>query len=84
MFENIVSLSTRLRQGRVTLYSIDPLGTRDIGLRTSAYAAYMKGVRKPKDVEIGNMALQVFAVKTPGTILPSSCRNASAIPRPTA
>ena len=71
MFTNIVSLSTRLRQARITLYSIDPLGTRDIGLRTSAYAAYVKGVSKPKDVEMGNMALQVFAVNSGGLALNS-------------
>jgi VWFA-related protein len=71
MFANIVSLSTHLRQARITLYSIDPLGTRDIGLRTSAYAAYVKGVTKPKDVEVGNMALQVFAVNSGGLALNS-------------
>jgi VWFA-related protein len=71
MFADIVSLSTRLRQARITLYSIDPLGTRDIGLRTSAYTAYVKGVSKPKEVEIGNVALQVFAVNSGGLALNS-------------
>jgi VWFA-related protein len=71
MFADIVGLSTRLRQARITLYSIDPLGIRDIGLRTSAYAAYLKGVRKPMDVEMGNMALQVFAVNSGGLALNS-------------
>src|SRR5580704_11827861 len=71
MFANIVSLSTQLRQARITLYSIDPLGIRDIGLRTSAYAAYLKGVSKPKDVEAGNMALQVFAAHSGGLVLNS-------------
>ena len=71
MFADIVGLSTRLRQARITLYSIDPLGIRDIGLRTSPYAAYVKGVRRPKDVEIGDMALQVFAVNSGGLALNS-------------
>ena len=71
MFASIVSLSTQLRQARITLYSIDPLGTRDIGLRTSAYGAYLKGVSKPQDVEAGNMALQVFAVHSGGLVLNS-------------
>jgi VWFA-related protein len=71
MFANIVSLSTRLRQARITLYSIDALSTRDTGIRTSAYAAYLKGVSKPKDVEMGNMALQVFAVNSGGLVLNS-------------
>jgi VWFA-related protein len=71
MFASIVSLSTQLRQARITLYSIDPLGTQDIGVRTSAYAAYLKGVSKPKDVEPGDMALQVFAVQSGGLVLNS-------------
>jgi VWFA-related protein len=71
MFASIVSLSTQLRQARITLYSIDPLGTRDIGIRTSAYAAYLKGVSKPKEVEPGNLALQVFAVHSGGLVLNS-------------
>src|ERR1700730_1812023 len=71
MFASIVSLSTQLRQARITLYSIDPLGTRDIGLRTSAYGAYLKGVSKAQDVEAGNMALQVFAVHSGGLVLNS-------------
>ncbi len=31
LFANIVGLSDRLRQARITLYSIDPLGTADAG-----------------------------------------------------
>jgi VWFA-related protein len=71
MFASIVSLSTQLRQARITLYSLDPLGTQDIGVRTSAYAAYLEGVSKPTDVEPGNMALQVFAVQSGGLVLNS-------------
>ena len=60
-----------VRQARITLYSIDPLGVEDIGIRTSAYAAYLKGVSKPEDVEPGNMGLQVFAVHSGGLVLNS-------------
>ena len=71
MFDSIVSLSTQLRQARITLYSIDPLGTQDIGVRTSAYAAYLKGVSKAEKVQPGNMALQVFAAHSGGLVLNS-------------
>jgi hypothetical protein len=33
IFENIVSFSTLMRQARVTLYSVDSLGSRDFGTR---------------------------------------------------
>jgi VWFA-related protein len=71
MFRRMVSLSTQLRQARITLYSIDPLGLRDVGIRTSDYAAYLKGVSNPKDVEPGNLGLQVFAVHSGGLVLNS-------------
>ena len=35
LFADIVSLSTQLRQARITLYSIDPLGTTDFGSAAS-------------------------------------------------
>src|SRR3984893_5930605 len=71
MFSTTISLSTQLRQARITLYSIDPLGTRDIGIRTSAYAAYLKGVSKAQDAQAGKTALQVFAVNSGGLALNS-------------
>ena len=46
--DNVVALSDRLRQARITLYSIDPLGTADAGgFRTSYYEEFVKGVKKP-------------------------------------
>ena len=71
LFRSMVGLSTQLRQARITLYSIDPLGLRDVGIRTSEYAAYLKGVRTPKDVQPGNLGLQVFAVHSGGLALNS-------------
>jgi VWFA-related protein len=71
MFRRMVSLSTQLREARITLYSIDPLGLRDVGIRTSEYAAYLKGVSNPKDVEPGNLGLQVFAAHSGGLVLNS-------------
>jgi VWFA-related protein len=71
MFRRMVSISAQLRQARITLYSIDPLGLRDVGIRTSGYAAYLKGVSNPKDLEPGNLGLQVFAVHSGGLVLNS-------------
>ena len=71
MFRSMVSLSTELQQARITLYSIDPLGLRDVGIRTSGYAAYLKGVSNPKDFEPGNLGLQVFAAHSGGLVLTS-------------
>jgi VWFA-related protein len=72
-FEEIVSLSTQLRQDRITLYSIDPLGTRDAGsTRLTYWENFLKGVSKPTQVQLGNLALQVLASQSGGVVLTSS------------
>jgi VWFA-related protein len=71
LFATIVSLSTQLRQARVTLYSVDPLGVADIGGRTFYYEEFLKGVSKPNQVQAGNLALEVFAMQSGGQVLKS-------------
>jgi VWFA-related protein len=73
IFSNIVGLSDRLRQARITLYAIDPLGTADAGgLRTFYYEEFTKGVKKPQQVQIANLALQVLATQSGGRVLNSN------------
>ena len=70
IFSSVVGLSTSLRQARITLYSIDPLGTADSGsLLVTYYEDFLKGVLKPQNVQIGNVALQVLAVQSGGLAL---------------
>jgi VWFA-related protein len=72
IFSTIVDFSTRLRQGRTTLYSVDPLGTGESVGRTFYYKNFTKGVGKPNQVQIGDLALQVIATQTGGLALSSS------------
>jgi VWFA-related protein len=73
LFAGIVSASTALRQARVSVYSIDPLGVADAGgLGISYYKEFVKGVSSPKQVQPGDLALQVFATQTGGLVLNSS------------
>lgn len=72
LFNAIVQTSTGLRQDHITVYNIDPLGATENPLRTSYYEEFVKGVKKPSQVNIGNLGLQVFAVQTGGLVLTSS------------
>ena len=72
IFSDIVGLSTGLQQGHITLYSIDPLGTEDVSGRTFYYEAFLKGVSKPSQAQLGNLALQVLATQSGGLVLYSS------------
>src|SRR5271156_6872 len=66
IFANIVSLSTRLLQARVTLYSVDPLGTAEPLSRVSYYKDFLKGVSKPSQVAVGDLGLPVLATQSGG------------------
>jgi VWFA-related protein len=73
LFNRIVALSDNLREARITLYSIDPLGTADAGgFRTSYYEEFVKGVKKSRQVRLGNLGLQVLATQTGGRVLISN------------
>ncbi len=66
LFSEIVSLSTQLRQNRITLYSIDPLGPTDSLFRTQYYRAFLKGITKPSQVDLGDLSLEVLATQSGG------------------
>ncbi len=73
LFNTIVALSHDLREARVTLYSVDPLGTADAGsFRTFYYESFLKGVPSANKVVPGNLALQVLATQTGGKVLNSN------------
>ena len=71
LFQAIIDVSTQLRQARITLYNINPLGATEDSLRTFYYEEFVKGVTKPSQVNVGNLSLQVLAVQTGGLVLNS-------------
>jgi len=69
IFAQIVSLSTQLRQARVTLYNINPIGAGESTFRGTYYEEFLKGVSKPSQVNLGNLGLQVLAIQSGGLAL---------------
>jgi VWFA-related protein len=72
VFSTVVALSTKLRQARITLYSIDPLGVNEDLGRAGFYKEFIKGATKPSRTEIGDLGLQVLAVQSGGLALNST------------
>lgn len=73
IFGSAVRISDELRQARITLYNVDPLGVADAaGFRTSEYKVFLKGLKAPGQAEIGNLALQVLASQSGGRVLNST------------
>lgn len=69
LFDEVEDLTSELRQSRITLYAINPLGTS--GALETFYQSFLKPVRKPNQVEFGNLSLQVLAVHSGGLVLQS-------------
>jgi VWFA-related protein len=67
-FRQIATLQNKLRDARVTLYSLFATA----GLTNVLYQGYLKPVREERKMEIGNMALQVLALHTGGRVMEPS------------
>jgi VWFA-related protein len=61
-----------LRQSRITLYSIDPLGSADFLGRAFRWEGFVKGISKPSQAEYGDIALQVIATQSGGLAVNTS------------
>ena len=68
LFNAIAATSTKLRQARVTIYSVDPLGLNDFR-RAVYYEEFVKGATSPSHSLPGNLGLPVLAVQTGGRVL---------------
>jgi VWFA-related protein len=72
-FNWVVSASTELRQARITLYSVDPIGLANAGqLRSTYYEDFLRGVKSPSKVLPGNLGLPVLAVQSGGRVFNTS------------
>jgi len=73
LFSSIVAVSDGLRRARITLYDVDPLGMSDAGgFRTEDYKQFLKGVKSARQVQLGDLALQVLADQSGGRVLNSN------------
>jgi VWFA-related protein len=72
LFGDIISLSTQLREARVTLYAVNPLGASEGVGQAFLYEAYLKGISKSSDVDLGDLGLQVLAMQSGGLAINSN------------
>ncbi len=68
IFNDITFLSTTLREAQTSVYAIDPLGVAESVAQTFYYEQFTAPAKKPSDVNIGNLGLQVLAVETGGLV----------------
>jgi VWFA-related protein len=78
IYNYIASLSTALREARMTLYDVIPVS--GFG-RVDVYMQYVKGVRDANHVDTGDLLLPVLVTQTGGQVLMGSRDLASLIER---
>jgi VWFA-related protein len=81
IFGNTVEISKQLREGQITIYSVDPSaigdidpGLTDVGrptyhLRASDRTTNSEGTGEPSEVRWGDLALEIFATQSGGLAL---------------
>lgn len=81
LFQRVVELSTELREARITLYTVNPLGTEEAIGRDFYYESFLKGVTSADKAQNGNLALQVLAAQSGGSVLTANNDIAQSIAR---
>ena len=72
-FDSITAFSTQLREARITLYSVDPVGVRNAGtIANSYYESFLKGVTSAKKSSPADLGLQVLSIQSGGRVFASS------------
>ena len=68
IFHEIVGLSTRLREARITLYCVNPIGAGQNVSTEFYYQQFTKGVAKPSQADLGHLSLQALAEQSGGRV----------------
>ena len=72
ILDSIAATNAALMKARISLYAVDPLGTRDAGSHSVYYKNFLKGITKLSDVHYGALGLQVLAEQSGGLALTES------------
>jgi VWFA-related protein len=72
IFADIVHFSTDLLRARITLYCINPWGPNEAVSRETYWESFVKGISKPSQVNLGNLAVQVLATQSGGAVFIAS------------
>jgi VWFA-related protein len=69
IFNKVISVSAQLQQARVTVYNVNSLGVAEVGVQSSYWKNFEKGISKPSQAQPGDLGLQVLAEQSGGLVL---------------
>jgi len=79
IFGDVTYFSGELRQNKITLYNIDPVGTSQSTLSANYYQNFVKGISKYDDAQLADLSIQVLSAQSGGLDLVSDNDVASMI-----
>lgn len=69
IFSDVVGFSSQLRQARITLFDVNPLGVAEPIFNANYYESFLKGVARTEDAQFADVGIQVLSVQTGGLTL---------------
>jgi VWFA-related protein len=72
LFQDAVKLSTEMRTAQITLFNINSWGPGESLVRATYYESFLAGAKKPSDITLGSLSLQVLATQSGGLVTNSS------------
>lgn len=66
MFREIQSISSDLRKHQITMYAVNPRGTKDPDELRNFYTSFLAPVRTYNQAQYGNLCLQAFVIHSGG------------------
>jgi VWFA-related protein len=81
IFNEIMNLSTQMREVHLTVYNPNPVGVTESIQAANYYQSFLKGVAKPNDAQFANVSIQVLAAQTGGLVMEGNSDVAGMIAR---
>jgi VWFA-related protein len=72
IFSQVVAISTELRRSNIIVDAVNPIGAAENVGQVTYYENFLRAPRKPGDVELGDVGLQVIAQQSGGLVLNGS------------
>jgi len=72
VFEDIVHFSSQLRQSKITLYDVNPIGVSETVFGANYYQTFLKGVARSEDAQFAEVGIQVLSVQSGGLTIESN------------
>ncbi len=72
IFDDVVFLSSQLRQANIMLYDVNPFGVSESMMAANYYESFLKGITKLADAQYADLSLQVLAIQSGGLTITSN------------